>query len=544
MKKILQYILAASVIAFFGCEEEYEQPSDTPSNVHVTTGSGNGTPIVQINGFESFADLSIGVKSRLWTFPGGDITEIETSKEDVLQVYFYKVGNYDVNLSIDFLDNPYDWRTQSFRSSSKVDTTINVTVVDSVDAEFKVYYIAIDGSDSTELTLQDGALNELMAGESIRIKQTSGGAPTIWEYTSEGASPAFTQITEGPDHIAEIKYKRLGNYDLAFKPYRTKPQGSDLIELKDFIKVIPSTRPVVLEEVYRFDESTVGLSFSRSIANPTSEEGNFTVQVKNTVISNLGIPTAFDESLVINEVTVADGDNDNVVLLKLGDNLYTSDTVRVSYTGGNIQSTDGITVGAFSDELLDFQLVNLAAEYGSFENNGAGWMQMNEVRTEAGQGQFEFSFDRVFHGSQSLKLSTTRNAEGIAQWIEVVTDVDLTAADAADAYNSVAVEEGDKFYISYQTYVETTDPISADVWEACDMYLWLMWDKLKVHEYRLGTEPRYPIGQWNKIEGVWGGNSGAVSSAVLRPYFRSIGNITLFIDDLQIYEYESRPFAN
>ncbi|GEM_PF-6057640 len=542
MKKITQYILISVVAFFLGCDDDdYEPPSATPSNVHITTGFGTGTPIVQVNGFESFADLSIGVESREWTFPGGNVTDITSSTEDVLQVTFSETGTYEVTVSLDFIEPPFDWRTQTVRSSDKVDSTLIVTVVDSIQAEFQAFYIAVDGSDSTSLVMQSGALNPLMAGESIRIKQNSIGAPTILEYTSEGGSPTFTQVIDQLDSAVEIKYKRLGQYSLTFNPYRTKPQGLDEVVLENFIEVIPSTRPVILEDVYRVDQTTVALSFSRSIADPSGEADNFVVRAINIVRNDLGIPVDFDENLPIVSAATAEGDDDNIVLLSLGDNIYNSDTVFVSYLGGDLQTTDGIESDPIDEFPLDFRLVNLAAEYGGFENDGEGWVQNEEIRTPAGFGQFEFSRERVYAGSQSLKLSSVRDSDGEPQWIEVLTDVDLDDPNAADAYNAIAVEEGDKFYISYQTYVEWTDPISVDDWEALDMYLWLQLDKLVIHEYRLGVEPRYPTGEWVKIDGIWGGLAGAGSEAVLRPYFRTIGNITVFVDDLQIYEWESRP---
>ncbi|MEM8894559.1 MAG: hypothetical protein AAGC88_08275 [Bacteroidota bacterium] len=542
MKRIIQYSVFSIMALFLGCnDDDYEPPSATPSNVHITTGFGTGTPIVQVNGFESFADLSIGVESREWTFPGGDVTDITTSSEDVLQVTFNKIGTYEVSVSLDFLEPPFDWRTQTVRSSDQVDSTLIVTVVDSIRAQFQAFYIAIDGSDSTELDMSSGALNQLMAGESIRIKQNSIGAPSVLEYTSEGGSPEFIQVLDDPEAVVEIKYKRLGQYDLTFNPFRTKPQGSDLITLENFIEVIPSTRPVVLEDVYRFDETTVAMSFSRSIADPGAEVDNFVVRAINVVRNNLGIPVPFDENLPIVSAATAAGDDDNILLLNLGDNIYNSDTVFVSYLGGNLQTTDGITSNPIDEFPLDFRLVNLAEEYGSFENDGEGWMQNEEVRTEAGFGQFEWARDRVFSGEQSLRLSSVRDANDVPQWIEVITDVDLDDPAAADAYNAIAVQEGDKFYITYQTYVESVDPISADTWEALDMYLWLQLDKLVIHEYRLGVEPRFPTGEWVKIEALWGGLAGAGSEAVLRPYFRTIGNITVVVDDLQIYAWETRP---
>ncbi|MFY0687669.1 MAG: hypothetical protein JXQ90_10920 [Cyclobacteriaceae bacterium] len=549
MKHLYKISLVVGIIAVtLGCEDKFEAPSDTPNNIHITTGYGTGTPIVQINGQETFADLSVGVVSREWTFPGGEITDVSNSQDQLVPVTFKKTGSYEVKIEQTYADNPWDWRTEQFTSTKDNDSTLTVTVVDSVSARMQVFYVASDGSDSTELVLQSGAANQLMAGESIRIKQNSGGVPTIFEYTSEGASPASTKSVVANEAV-DIKYKRLGSYDLTFKPYRTKPAGEDFIVLKDFIEVIPSTKPVVLESVIRYADNAVGLVYSRSIAEPSGAESNFSVRAINIVRSALGIPRDFDEFLPVEAVTVAPGDDDNILLIQLGDKLYNSDTVFVSYDGaGSVNSTDGIQTSEFSNKLLDFQLVNIAAQYGGFENEGEGWKQHQEFnddgtikyRNDAGYGTFEFSTEKPYSGGYSLKLSTKRDADDNAQWSEVISNVDLEDPNAAQAYNAVAVEEGDKFYISYYAFVEWTQPIGPDTWEASSFYLWLMGDKLQVLEYREGVAT-HPKNQWVKVEGLWGGVNGASSSATLRPYFRSIGNITIFLDDLVITRYETRP---
>ncbi len=539
-KTVLSFLtLMLSAMIFTACQEEFDAPSKTPSNVHVTTGFNNASPIVQINGFETFADLSPGVKSRLWTFPGGDVTNVETSKEAVLRVQFLKTGNYEVTINQEFHENPWDWRTNSFRTSNINDSTIYVTVVDSIKSQLKIFYVDINGEDSTKLNLADGALNQLMAGEVIRIKHTTIGAPTLFEFESEGST--MVSIFE-EDSVVDMKFKRLGSYGFEFTASRTKPLGSNSVSFENLIEVIPSTRPVVLESIYRHDPNTVGLVFSRSIADPSSNAADFSVRAKNRVTSALGIPNDFNKLLPITEVTTAAGDEDNIVLIRLDDQLYNSDSVFVSYTGAVLASTDGIAIDQFTEELLIFDRVNRAAQYGGFENLGAGWKQFDESgpRTDAGYGEFSFSTENPHSGDYSLWLSTDRDENDNAEWIEVVVDVDLTSADAAFAYNAVAVEEGDKFYISYYIYVVETNPIGPDVWEASSMYLWLMADKLKIVEFR-SNKATHPIGEWVKIDGVWGGIDGATGSAVLRPYFRSIGNITVFIDDLEIYEYEERP---
>lgn len=540
MKKlhnILFYGLAV-LIFFSACDDEFDAPTKEPSNVHVTTGFNNGTPVVQVNGFETFADLSPGVKSRLWTFPGAGLTDIETSKDAVVRVQFLKTGTYDVTINQTFNEAPWDWRKNEFRSSTTIDSVMSVRVIDSIKSTLEIYYVAIDGSDSIQMNLSEGALNQLMAGEVIRIKHTTVGEPSLFEFSSDGSAPV--SVTDA-DSVIEMKFKRLGNYGFEYRASRTKPVGSFELAFENLIEVIPSTRPVALESVIRYDENTVALNFSRSIDDPSGDAENFSVRAKNTVRTALGIPKAFDELLPIEEVVTGSGEEDNVVLIHLGDNIYNSDSVFVSYTAGGVKSSDGIAVDTFSEEVLDFQRTNRAAQYGGFEDLGAGWKQYDEgPRTDAGYGEFSFSTEKPHSGDYSLWLSTDRDENDLAEWIEVVVDVDLTSEDAAFAYNAVAVEEGDKFYISYYIYVVETNPIGPDVWEASSMYLWLMADKLKIVEYR-SNKATHPIGEWVKIDGVWGGIDGATGTAVLRPYFRSIGNITLFIDDLEIYDYEERP---
>lgn len=552
MKRIIQYISIFFLGVFIGCDDDdYEQPSPTPSNVHVTTGFGTGRPIVQVNGFESFADLSIGVESREWTFPGGDVTGITTSNEDVLQVTFSEIGTYEVKLTLDFIEPPFDWRTESVRDSDKIDTTLVVTVVDSVRAQFQAFYIAMDGSDSTELVMQSGALNQLMAGESIRIKQNSIGAPTVWEYTSEGARPELTQVLDDPDSAVEINYSRLGQYDLTFNPFRTKPLGSDQIVLDNFIEVIPSTRPIRLEDIFRFNDNVIALQYSRTLDDASGNEGNFTVRVENQFIDENGIPRVFDEIFPISEVRVGEGAEDNLLLLDLGQPIYSSDVITITYNGGTVQSADGIATDNFDGEILEWEFENLAAEFGGFED-ASDWIfeptlfpveplptppSVTTAQARTGSSSMEFeSFGRDQGDSDRSVSEVILEANfGDNPDFQGQQDLRLTLRDAA-IYRM-------KIWVYVDSYEIPSGSGDLDLQEF-SVYLWQKSDKVITLEVRDPSDPRaanakdfWREREWIQLEGQFT-NVGDGFAAI---HMRSIGAFKLFADDLVVEEVEQRP---
>ncbi len=538
MKQFARFlILTIFGLVFFGCgDDDFEAPTDEPNVILINTSFGIGEPIVQINGTETFADLSTGVNARQWSFPGGDISDVTSSSDKSVVVKFSKIGEYEVKLNQTFNGIPWDWQTKKTKSSNVLDTTITVTVVDSVKADIEVWYVSTTDEDSIKFDMTDGALNVLMAGDKIRIKNSSVGAPTILTTFSDGASPTTVQRTQGSEDFSqdiEIKYQRTGDYDFNFSASRVKPQGADEIDIDNFIRVIPSTRPVVLEDVYRIEEDVVALAFSRSVADPSAETANFSVRVKNTVKNALGLPVEFDELIPVISVSGGEGNTDNEVYLKLESRLFSSDEVLVSYTPGGLETADGVAANGFTEQKLDFRLVNIAAEYGGFEDSGLGWL----VDNVAGSGgTASFSTEKPRSGTFSAKLSSGRTADGTREWAEVITDGD---EEDPTAFNVINVQEGNNYLISYWVFVEEATPVSDDEWEELSMFLWIIGDKLVVHEYR-SSLTTHPIGEWVKIEAVWGGDSGAPSSGAVRPYFRTIGNVTAFFDDLEIYPYELR----
>lgn len=114
----LSILFLLGLVAIFSCQPEEIKPADF-SAVFVTW-----SPLtIKVNGDVSVADGSRGVKSRLWTFPGGEIADIKgsdndvTSTERIVHATFLKPGKYGIRLQTEFND-----------PGVKLDSIITVTV--------------------------------------------------------------------------------------------------------------------------------------------------------------------------------------------------------------------------------------------------------------------------------------------------------------------------------------------------------------------------------------------------------------------------------
>lgn len=547
--KIYRLIIILVLPAFLmTCKDKYEAPTNEPSVIYVTTGYGTSNPLVQINGSESFADLSQGVVSRQWTFPGGDVTDVTTSAEKNVFSTWTKTGTYNVDLTINFQDNPWSWVDSAAIATKTVDTTFVVTVVDSVDAVLQAFYIKEDGSDSTELDLTSGALNKLMAGESVRFKQSSIGAPNTFEYIVEGASPS-SEINNDPDAVVDIKYKRLGNYDLTFEASRPKPFGSDVIELTNYLEVIPSTKPVLIETISRYSPTSLYIAFTRSMADPSAEAGNFTVRAKNVVKDAIGLPVPFDQELPIISAELGDGEEDNYVIINLGDEIYNSDSIFVSYTPGSLMSADGVAVESFSEELLTWVIPNIAEQYGDMEDE-LDWFTgailadaQTNIITPA-----EWTSERAYSGNMSVKMKSLGTIAQDKTWCEVIAKANYT--DRADweydrDYRFTLKDEA-TYRVSYMLYIESFDPPTDGGWTEFSVYTWPKGGKINTWEIRDPSDPLawngkpdFKTGEWVHVQGKSTINLSGEGFVAL--YFRTIGAVTCYVDDFVVEEVEVRP---
>jgi PKD repeat protein len=197
--------------------------------------------------------------------------------------------------------------------------------------------------DLSELTL--ASMNEVIAGRVVNFTSTSTGEPTTMRWTITRQGGTSVELTGAS---VSNKFSVPGTYDVTLKA--SSQFGSSSVTLKDYIKIIPSTDPVTLDEVNRDAEDVIGLVFSRAIQTPT--EINKTALTVS--ITNGGAPV----SAQILSVTKVD----NIVKIKLNTKIYSSDIIKVSYddTKGDLITEDAVNVKSFTDvQLMNFKVANL-----------------------------------------------------------------------------------------------------------------------------------------------------------------------------------------
>jgi FOG: PKD repeat len=185
----------------------------------------NSPLTINVDGEVSLTDGSRGVRDRLWTFPGGGVVTVNgqsatTSTDQIVHATFLQSGSYSVRLQTNFND-----------PSVSLDTTIVVTVWDYVNAQFTSSAPIVNGSPVVEV------------GQEVTYSNNSSGNPNTFLWTLQGATPS-TEM--GAD--VTVKYEYPGTYDVTLIAYRTNPFSRDTIQLREYIRVIPSTTPSPLTD--------------------------------------------------------------------------------------------------------------------------------------------------------------------------------------------------------------------------------------------------------------------------------------------------------
>ncbi|HEY5687761.1 MAG TPA: PKD domain-containing protein [Yeosuana sp.] len=148
-------------LVFTSCDKDDENIQSVKKELLATASSET---TVADGGTVKFIDLSLGVKNRLWTFPGGTPA---TSDKPEIEVVFSEEGDVIVTLEIEYVDGSKE----------------------SMEFPIKVFPVLIaDFSPSA---------TRIKVGESVTFTDTSVGVPTSWSWEFEGGTPA-TSTEQNP----------------------------------------------------------------------------------------------------------------------------------------------------------------------------------------------------------------------------------------------------------------------------------------------------------------------------------------------------------
>ncbi|GGZ67985.1 hypothetical protein [Algibacter mikhailovii] len=528
MKKIRNFNLFLFVVlAILSCDKDELVNLVEPSHRVIVTSEMNFDNTINVGGHIDFGDISQGVESRLWTFPETVSTIVgasgNTSSKDVVKGLFNTPGVYDVTLNQVFKKNVYpNEDSQEPIDGRELDTTIVVTVLGPVEAYIKAHYINDDGTTGEELDLSDNAENELTASKYVRLSYTADGAPEDFVWNLPGAKP--DQVAEAEPEV-DVRYSKLGSWDLQFIASRNRPGGADTINVKKFIKVVASTEPVTLDRVFeKTKETSIGLEFSREMDPESVNKDDFTVKIEtasgavlNPVIANVSV----------------DNTEGNVLVVELSNEMiYNDDTVKVSYIPGTLRTSDLVDATEIVDAVLtDFIKENLFDDPNfsdvdnSFEKSevenwpnlpwGAPWNAYD----------MSFSYDQAHSGEKSMYLEF--HPEGGM----IIGNVDASGENITfPTEKGFNYEMGAWFYV-----VDAGVPVISNV----RMY----WRPST--NWGVPDNPTFsadsPVGEWFYSSAIVNFSADGNESFMLRGQNVNSETLKFYMDDLSLYKLSSRP---
>lgn len=488
----------------------------------VTTSFGGQSNIMQINGWMSFIDLSRGVESREWTFPSDVVVDINneeilSSSEDVVKVSFIESGTFYVTIKQEFYGNYYV--DSAFVEATTYEEEIEIIVRDSVSASYSVYYDTKDYA----LNVADNAKNEVEAGHSVTFASTATGAPSSikWNLSREdGFSEDLTgDTTTG---TGTYKFSVPGTYSVTM--YVSSDFGSSSITHSNLIEVVASEDPVELDGVERSSSNEIGLIFSRAMNDAsTCDLSAFSVSITNSEVDVPCNVTALSST-------------DNIVKIMLDTDIYSSDTILVSYDAvvGDLSTVDYVMAESFTDaQLTEFNLVDILGNAGfdtSFENSSASdwvylwWGSPWDMYT------MSISSDVTYSGEKSSHLYMQAYGGAIIEW---------RSGGATEIYFDAVANT--KYQVGFWSYV-TTMTYSADFPDgafAPDIRANLSSDNTWGYAASYGDET--PLNEWIYTTIVVSTSTTGSTKLQFRGCNNSLpGEFDIYLDDLTVVEYEER----
>jgi PKD repeat protein len=195
---IFLLILAAGFGVITSCTKDNFKPQEETKELMATASSdftvASGEAV-------TFTDLSIGVYSRLWTFPGGDPASSDLAQVDVI---FLEEGDVTPTLEVEY----YDGTTESMTFSVKV---FPVLVADFTPSATRI-----------------------KVGETVTFTDNSVGEPTSWAWEFESGTPA-TSTEQNPT----ITFNKNKPVTVKLTITRAEDGSSASVEKIDLLQVGP-----------------------------------------------------------------------------------------------------------------------------------------------------------------------------------------------------------------------------------------------------------------------------------------------------------------
>ncbi|NJB82542.1 hypothetical protein [Wenyingzhuangia aestuarii] len=541
MKKIFLTLIAVFTLLISCKDDSYEIPN-TFSDIGFYTSKGTANTLnTKINGYVSFADLSQGTVNHKWTITGktkyleGEIPrdnnltkeKLEAliiegndtiSTQKTVHVYFPNSGLHTVNLYNTFNDSVtfrghngdfYFTGAKKVNNLWVIDTTFVVDVYDTIVPSIK---ISQNGTQIDHTSKTDTVFVEV--GNTLTFEDLSTiGRPNGRTWSISGVSK--TLVNEDTGNIPyEHTFVKLGVFNATVRVFRDQeqvPGDSEVYKIPVPIKVNPSSNPFNLHgDVIELEDQTIQISFNGEFDETTIATNpltSFNVKVNEISFNIASISLDSEDKTKLN--------------IKLQDEIYRPDVIKISYSGGTLKSSDSRSLQGFTDALVNMYNINLLPADMSTVNASGPWRGRNP-----GEDDITISSDQASDGDTSLKVVLTPGS-GIA-------DADCPF----EADEKIAMIKDKTYVLSYKVYI---DPSSTVLPRLDQMILLNNWvQDTRVYYPTAG----FATGKWILIERDYipSSNFDFVNLYMkLHVNSPNDNNCTLYFDEFKLQEKEVRP---
>ncbi|MDO6801429.1 hypothetical protein Q4595_03100 [Wenyingzhuangia sp. 1_MG-2023] len=520
--KNIYKLLFMLAFVFSACSDDQKSDLITANDREVMTNQMDFDNKVEVNNSITFGDVSSGVESRIWTFPEGvvDIVDADndiTSSKNILEAIFKEPGLHDVSLHQVFKGDAYDGTTLK---GNVLDTIIVINVLEEVAVTLEGYKLNSDGSLGDALVMEDEAFNEITSSSSVRFIYTTVGEPE--EYTWDLDNGGVVVNTDETNKTSDVKYSKMGDYNLSFGASRARPAGGNMVSYTGLIRVVPSTDPVTLDNIYN-NEGKIVLNFSREMDASTLNASNFSVNITTLAGANITPP--------IKSVTL-DATEKNIAIIELdGETLYTDDQATISYSKGNLATLDGVEAEAFNNTIITTEYPNilesLAYDSNFEDSTNANWKYL-EWGAPWDEYTLNINSDQAHSGSKSAHIVMNANGGMI-----------VGNFNNAGTANTFPVEAGVTYEVGVWMYLDqigTTTNLTPDI-----RFFSVPntdWGVASVHLF----DSEYPLNEWvyKKITVKYA--TAADNKFSIRGYNQDNDTTTSFyMDDIVVRKVNPRP---
>jgi len=329
---------------------------------------------ITVNETVDYADASVNVTSRAWTFEGGSIP---SSTDQAVSVTYPEDGRFETRLKVTFQDGTEDDRLFY--------TNVSPEVISEFSADRTTLVV---GNDVTFTNLTEHIdVNTNRRPDDINADEEL--ETFIWEF--EGGEPA-TSTEQNP----VVRYQSTGTFKVKLTSNRNYPKFSASEEKVSYIQVVDVAVISPLAVKLCSFGSQINLTYEESLNAPTAE---------STALYDVLVN---DASSAIASMEL-DPNDDKTLIIKMTSPIQDGDNIKLNFAG-NIFAGGGSLLAGLNDLNVENTVVSLFPGNMGFDEGGAGefppnWGTWNPTQSKNNNEFYQAIDSDIVSGSNALQIS-------------------------------------------------------------------------------------------------------------------------------------------